>query len=65
MIAELCSICEAQNRIIKAQNESLAQLGAVVMEEEKAEVDRRYTGLLGSDEIPDEAEVPDDWNEED
>lgn len=46
-------IIEAQNRIIKAQAEALAQLNAVVMEEERAAVNARYKGLLGANEVPD------------
>lgn len=49
-IRELCAICEAQNNIIKAQSEALAQVGAVVMEEEKAAVAERYASLLGNND---------------
>lgn len=31
----------------------MAQLGAVVMEEERADVDRSLTALIGHDEAPD------------
>lgn len=55
IIEELCKICELQNKIIKGQSEALGQLGAVVMEEEKAEAAVRYTALIGHDEAPDEA----------
>lgn len=41
-IRELC--------IIKAQSEALAQVGAVVMEEEKAAVAERYASLLGNND---------------
>lgn len=47
-IRELCAICEAQNNIIKVQSDALAQVGAVVMEEEKAVVAERYASLLGN-----------------
>lgn len=57
IIEELCRICEAQNFIIKAQAEALAQVGAVVMEEERADVGRALTALIGRDEAPDEAEA--------
>lgn len=56
IIEELCRICEAQSHIIKAQADALAQMGAVVMEEERADVGRALTALIGHDEIPDEAE---------
>ena len=49
-IRELCAICEAQNNIIKARSEALAQVGAVVMEEEKAAVAERYASLLGNND---------------
>ena len=52
-IEELCRICEAQSRIIKAQAEALEQLGAVVVEEERADVGRALTALIGHDEAPD------------
>ncbi len=48
------NISEAQNRIIKAQAEALAQLGAVVMEEERAKAAADYLAILGSGEVPDE-----------
>ena len=53
-IAELCQICEAQLRIINEQAKALKQLGAAVMEEERAEANERYVRLLGSDEAPEE-----------
>lgn len=49
-IRELCAICEAQNNIIKAQSDALAQVGAVVMEEEKAAVAERYALFLGNND---------------
>ncbi|WP_298023756.1 hypothetical protein [uncultured Dysosmobacter sp.] len=57
IIQELCGICDMQNRIIRAQSDALAQLGAVVMEEERAEAADRLTALLGRDEVPDEYEM--------
>lgn len=57
IIAELCRICEAQSYIIKAQADALAQVGAVVMEEERADVGRALAALIGRDEVPDEAEA--------
>lgn len=53
IIEELCRICAAQNTIIKVQADALAQLGAVVMEEERAEASRALTALIGHDEAPD------------
>lgn len=55
-IEELCRICQAQSFIIRAQAEALAQVGAVVMEEERADVGRALTALIGRDEVPDEVE---------
>lgn len=55
-IEELCRICEAQSRIIKAQAEALEQLGAVVVEEERADVGRALAALIGQDEIQNEEE---------
>ena len=57
IIEELCRICEAQSFIIKAQASALAQVGAVVMEEERADVSRALTALIGHDETPDDAEA--------
>lgn len=37
MISDLCDIVQLQAKIIRAQSEALAQLGAVTMEEEIAE----------------------------
>lgn len=60
IIEELCRICEAQSFIIKAQASALAQVGAVVMEEERADVSRALTALIGHDETPDHLAVPDE-----
>lgn len=57
VIEELCRICEAQSHIIKKQADALAQMGAVVMEEERADVGRALTALIGHDETPDDAEA--------
>lgn len=46
-IRELCTICEMQNNIIRAQSDALSQLGAMVMEEEKAMVTERYASIIG------------------
>lgn len=53
IIEKLCQICEEQSRIIKAQADALEQLGAVVMEEERAKAERAYTAVIGSGETPD------------
>ena len=46
-------IIHAQNDIIRAQAQALAQLGAVVMEEERAAAWAKYEELLGANEWPD------------
>lgn len=46
-------IIEAQNRIIKAQAVALAQLRAAVMEEERADVGRALSTLIGCEEATD------------
>lgn len=53
IIEELCRICATQNTIIKAQADALEQMGAVVMEEERAEASRALTALIGHDEAQD------------
>lgn len=53
IIAELCEINTAQAKIIAAQAAALEQLGAVCMEEERAEADRRFNALIGHNEAPD------------
>lgn len=57
IIEELCRICEAQSFIIKAQADALAQVGAVVMEEERADVGCTLTALIGHDEYPNEERI--------
>lgn len=49
IIEELCRICGALNHIVKVQAEALAQLGAVVMEEERADVGRAMAEIIGDD----------------
>lgn len=46
LVGELCDICNAQNDIIRAQADALAQVGAMVMEEETADVSRRLSEFL-------------------
>lgn len=53
IIEELCRICGALNHIVKVQADALEQLGAVVMEEERADVGRALAALIGNDETPD------------
>ena len=49
-VRELCAICEKQNEIIKAQSAALEQLGAALLEDEKAAVAARFNALMGCDE---------------
>ena len=46
LVEELCGICAEMSRIIQAQAAALAQLGAVCMEEERAETLRRLSSLI-------------------
>lgn len=48
VIENLCRICEAQNAIIRAQAEVLAQHRAVVMEEERAAVGSDLAAVTAS-----------------
>lgn len=47
IIDALCILIEEQNRIIRAQNLRLGELGAVFMTDEIAEADERYRKILG------------------
>ena len=49
IIEELCAIVELQNKIIRAQADSLAQMGAEVMADEIAEARERASRLCGDD----------------
>ena len=49
MIGELCDIVQLQAKIIKAQSESLAQLGAEVMADEIAQAAERASRLCEDD----------------
>ena len=49
MIEELCGIVQIQAKIIKAQSESLAQLGAEVMADEIAQAAERASRLCEDD----------------
>jgi len=48
VIEELCSICEAQNAIIRTQASALAQMGAVMLEEERDRIDRRLAAVANA-----------------
>ncbi len=48
IIQALSEIVDKQNKIIRAQAESLHQLGALCMEEETAAVNAEYDRLLGN-----------------
>jgi len=56
IIQELSEIVEKQNHIIRAQAESLHQLGAVCQEEETAEINDRVNRLLGNIEATGETD---------
>ena len=56
IIEELCGICSELAQIIAKQHTALAQLDALVAEEEIAKVHDRYIALIGADEWPDEIE---------
>ena len=49
IIEELCAIVELQTKIIKAQSDALAQLGAEVMADEIAEARERASRLCQDD----------------
>ena len=49
IIAELCQIVQLQAKIIKAQSEALAQLGAEVMADEIAQAAERASRLCQDD----------------
>ena len=48
-INDLCSICEEQLTIIKAQADALAQMGAVVLEEERLALEKRCDTVIGGE----------------
>lgn len=50
IIDSLTDLLQRQAAIIKAQADALLQLGAVVMEEERAEAAERYKAMLGPSE---------------
>ena len=56
IIEELCGICSELAQIIAKQYTALAQLDALVAEEEIAKAHDRYIALIGADEWPDEIE---------
>lgn len=51
IIQELCRICEVQSYIIQAQANALAQVGAIVMEEERNDVGRSLSALIDHNEV--------------
>ena len=53
IIESLCYICDLQNKIIKAQESVLFELGAEVMEAEKAEASEKFERFIGNGEAPD------------
>lgn len=53
LIDALCALVEEQNRIIRAQNLRLGELGAVSMADEIAAADEHYRKILGDGELPD------------
>ena len=53
IIEGLTAVVKLQADIINAQTSALAQMGAVVMEEERAEASRAITALIGHDEAQD------------
>lgn len=53
LIDRLTAIVKLQADIIKVQADALAQVGAVVMEEERADAGRALAALIGRDEAPD------------
>lgn len=56
IIEELCGICSDLAQIIAKQHTALAQLDALVAEEDIANVHDRYIALIGADEWPDDIE---------
>lgn len=50
LVEELCGICEQQSRIILAQAAALEQVGAVVMEEERAAVKQKLARFINAEE---------------
>ncbi len=61
LIDRLTGICIRQAEIIKAQAEVLEQVGAMVMEEERADIGRTLTDLIGHDETPDAVQAEANW----
>lgn len=52
IVEELCAICTLQNKVITEMTSALRQLGAEVMESERAEAKLRYDALIGDGEDP-------------
>ena len=53
MIEALCTLCEEQNRVLKAMARRLGELGDTALTDEIAAADERYRQIVGSNEFPD------------
>ena len=53
MIEALCTLCEEQNRVLKAMARRLGELGDTAITDEIAAADERYRQIIGSNEFPD------------
>ena len=53
MIEALCTLCEEQNRVLKAMARRLGELGDTALTDEIAAADERYCQIIGSNEFPD------------
>lgn len=56
IFVEICGICESLIHIVGKQRETLAQLDAVVLEDEIEQARSRYNAVLGSEEWPKETD---------
>lgn len=53
MIEALCTLCEEQNRVLKAMARRLGELGDTALTDEIAAADECYRQIIGSNEFPD------------
>ncbi len=53
MIEALCTLCEEQNRVLKAMARRLGELGDTALTDEIAAADERYRQIIGSNEFLD------------
>lgn len=53
MIEALCTLCEEQNRVLKAMARRLGELGDTALTDEIAAADERYRQIIGANEFPD------------